>query len=460
MKHFKLTINIGNKPVILAQNMHFLIRFLAFFALFLAPFQAFSAENDGKTNLKNLELEIQSGQAKTQALKKNAAQIQAERNLLNKQIKVAAKQIQQSEAHLSSAEKKLQTLSKDEEYLQNQYVKRKKILATLLSALLKLEKNPPPALLTKPDDASNALRSAIILGKIVPEVKNQSDVIAADLATLNQVRSDLTSQQDQLVSNTQELRKQRNYIAQLLEQKTALSTKTQSEIQAEQQKMASLGQKAKNIRELFNKIEAQKKQELEQAAKQAEIREAKRLLELDRKQQQLAAAQKNANNQQISQIETSITQLKKPPVRQAHSLVAFNNLKNKLPFPAQGNLLHKFGEKDTQGRSTKGITISTRPFAQITSPASGTVLFANDFNNYGNLVIIDVGQNHNILLTGLGKIVVSPKQFIEAGDPIGIMPQTATNNASGTAPILYVEFRKSGNSIDSAPWWQTKLARN
>lgn len=449
-------MNIGHKTVILVQNMHFLIRFLAFFALFSVPFHAFSAENDGKTDLKNLELEIQSGQAKTQALKKNAAQIQAERNLLNKQIKVAAKQIQQSEAHLSSAEKKLEILSRDENSLQNQYITRKKILATLLSALLKLEKNPPPALLTKPDDASNALRSAIILGKIVPEVKSQTDVISRNLANLNQIRSDLTAQQDQLVSNTQELRKQRNYIAQLLEQKTALSTKTESEIQAEQQKMAALGQKAKNIRDLFNKIEAQKKQELEQAA----TRKAQRLFELERKQQQLAEAQKKADNQQIAQIQTSITQLKRPPARQAHKLAQFTSLKNKLPFPAQGNLLRKFGDKDSQGRNTKGITIATRPFAQITSPASGTILFANDFNNYGYLVIIDVGQNHSILLTGLGQIAVTPKQFIEAGDPIGIMPQSATNNAADGAPILYVEFRKSENSIDSSPWWQTKLARN
>ncbi|MBL1241155.1 MAG: peptidoglycan DD-metalloendopeptidase family protein [OCS116 cluster bacterium] len=440
--------------------MHLFIRFLAFFALFLMPFQAFSADNDGSVDLENLEIEIKSGQAKTQALQKNAAQIQAERDLLNKQIKVAAKQIQQSEAHLSSGEKNLETLAIDEDLLRTQYIKRKKILATLLSALLKLEKNPPPALLTKPEDASNALRSAIILGKIVPEVKNQTDIIAHDLANLSGIRNELTAQQNELLANTQELRKQRNYIAGLLEQKTALSSKTQAEIQAEQQKMAALGQKAKNIRDLFSRIEAQKKIEIELTAKKAAQREAKRQADLKTKQQQLAAAKQAANSQQITQIQNSITQLKKPPIRQARKLAAFNSFKNKLPYPAQGNLLHKFGEKDNQDRNTKGITISTRPFAQITSPASGTVLFADDFSNYGYLVIIDVGQDHRILLTGLGQIAVTTNQFIEMGDPIGIMPQNAINNPGNNAPILYVEFRKSENPINSSPWWQTKLAKN
>lgn len=441
-------------------KMRIFVPFLALFGLFLTPFYAFSADNDGTVDLENLESEIKTGQAKEQALKKSAEQISAERSQLSKQIKVAAKQIQQSEAHLSAGELKLANLAVNEQVLKAEYIRRKKTLATLLAALLKLEKNPPPALLSNPDDASNALRSAIILGKIVPEVKNQSDVIANDLNKLSVIREELTIQQNELIANTKELRKQRNLISQLLEQKQALSSKTQDEIRAEQQKMAALGQKAKNIRDLFNKIEAQKKIELELNAQRVAAVESKRVQDLAQKQTQLAAAQAASNSQEITQIQNSITELKKPPIRQARVLSNFNSFKNKLPYPAQGNLLHKYGEKDSQNRDTKGITIATRAFAQITTPASGTVLFADDFSNYGYLVIIDVGQKHNILLTGLGQIAVKPNQFVETGDPIGIMPANAINSNGNIAPILYVEFRRNENPIDSAPWWETKLARN
>ena len=443
------------------QKVSVFVPFGVVFTLIWTPFYAFSAENSNKNDLKQLEIAIESGKVKENSLKRTAAEINAERQILNKQIKIAAKQIQQSEAHLSSSEKKLKTLSVEENLLNQKYVKRKKILATLLSALLRLEKNPPPALLTKPDDASNALRSAIILGKIVPEVKKQSDIIGHDLANLKQIRMELTSQQNELIRNTQALRKQRNVIANLLEQKLTLSSKTQAEIKAEQQKMASLGQKAKNIRDLYRKLEQQKKIERALADKQALAREAERLREIAAQKKLLELAKKEQNNQSVKRIETNLTQLKKPPSRQKHALVSFANLKRKLPYPAQGHLLKKFGEKDTQGRRTKGLTISTRPFAQITSPATGTILFADYFSNYGHLVIIDVGNNYSILLTGLGKIAVLPKQFVEVGDPIGIMPKTAINLAQNNAnsPILYVEFRRSDKSIDSAAWWRAKLSR-
>ncbi|MCJ8324930.1 MAG: peptidoglycan DD-metalloendopeptidase family protein [Rhizobiales bacterium] len=435
-------------------------RFLAISGLILTPLLAFAAENDNNTDLKNLETAIQTGKVKQQQLKKTAAQIATERAELNQQIKIAAKQIQQSEAHLSSGEKKLIILSDEESQLKQQYNHRKNILSRLLSALLKLEKNPPPALLTKPDDASNALRSAIILGKIVTEVKGQTDIIAHNLKNLTEIRQELTAQQDELLSNTKELRKQRNYIAQLLDQKTALSTKTRDEIAAEQQKMASLGQKAKNIRDLFDRIEKQKQLELAISARLAAEKETKRLRDLETKRLALTLAQQEKDAAQVAQIQTSITLLKKPPLRTAHKLTAFTKLKNKLPYPAQGNLLRKFGQNDNQGRATKGITIATRAFAQITSPAAGTILYARNFGDYGNLVIIDVGQTYKILLTGLGQIAVTANQFIETGDPIGIMPQNAVSGAGNGTPILYVEFRKIDDPIDSGPWWETKLSQN
>ena len=445
-----------------SQKSLLFVKISLFLALFLAPFSAFSAQNDQKTNLKNLENAIQSGKEKQQKLQKTATQIQAERNSLNQQIKVAAKQIQTSEAHLSSGEKKLSELEKDESRLRFQYDKRKASLATLLSALLKLEKNPPPALLTKPQDASNALRSAIILGKIVPEVKAQSDVIAIDLKKLNQIQAKLTTQQDELMSNTKALRKQRNYISKLLDQKLTLSNKTQDEILDEKQKMASLGQKAKNIRDLFDKIETKKQQDKAQATKLAKQLEVKRLAAIEAHSLKLKQATAKQNSQEISQISNKINALKNRKPRVAHSIAPFKSLKRKLPFPAQGRLIRKFGEKNDQGIRAEGINISTRPFAQITSPTSGKIVFADRFKNYGHLIVIDVGSGYNIILSGLGDVVVQPNQFVEQGDPVGLMPKTAafTEGSKPVAPILFVEFRKSGKSIDPTSWWNAKLARN
>ncbi|MGO4611680.1 hypothetical protein AB4142_35620, partial [Variovorax sp. 2RAF20] len=45
-------------------------------------------------------------------------------------------------------------------------------------------RNPPPALLVSPDDALASVRSAILLGAVVPGIRNETEKLAADLAGL------------------------------------------------------------------------------------------------------------------------------------------------------------------------------------------------------------------------------------------------------------------------------------
>nr|CAG4635620.1 EOG090X0ACU [Artemia franciscana] len=295
--------------------------------------------NTQSNDLKQLENAINQGQQKANALKKTAAQIKAERAELSKQIKVAAKQIQTSEAHLSAGEKKIADLNIDLQKTQAEYNQQKEKLTKLLSALLRLQKDPPPALLTNPKDASDALRSAIILGKIVPEVKDQSDIIAHNLTNLTNIKAELNEQQAQLQSNTAALIKQRDYIEGLLQQKQALSSKTDAEIQAENEKMAALSLKAKNIRDLFDKIEKQKQLDAQRALEAEKRREELRQQSIREEQARLAAAQKAQNQTQVESIENNIAELKRPPKRDKHALKPFDSLKNSLPFPAQVGVL-------------------------------------------------------------------------------------------------------------------------
>jgi septal ring factor EnvC (AmiA/AmiB activator) len=55
------------------------------------------------------------------------------------------------------------------------------------------------------------------------------------------------------------------------------------------------------------------------------------------------------------------------------------------------------------------------------------------------------------------RITAELGQFVVTGEPVAVMgngPQTASAVTLGSSqPILHVEFRKDGNSIDSAPWW-------
>ena len=55
------------------------------------------------------------------------------------------------------------------------------MLAEVLGALQRMGLNPPPALLVKPEDALSSVRSAILLGAVVPELRSQTEALLADL---------------------------------------------------------------------------------------------------------------------------------------------------------------------------------------------------------------------------------------------------------------------------------------
>lgn len=130
-----------------------------------------------------------------------------------------------------------------------------------------------------------------------------------------------------------------------------------------------------------------------------------------------------------------------------------------LPLPAGGAVLKAFGTDDGYGGQEKGMSLTTRVEAQVASPSDGWVVYAGPFRSYGQLLIINAGGGYHILLAGMDKITVELGQFVLSGEPVAVMgrgPQLVSSASLGTAqPILYVEFRKDGNSIDPTPWWAT-----
>ena len=138
----------------------------------------------------------------------------------------------------------------------------------------------------------------------------------------------------------------------------------------------------------------------------------------------------------------------------------FASVRGQLNFPARGDVFRPFGAPDGYGKKTKGLALRTRVEAQVTSPIDGWVVYAGPFRRYGQLLIIDAGDGYHVLLAGMEKTHVSAGQFVLNGEPVGIMGAEAKPSAAigrikeRSKPVLYVEFRKDGQSIDPQPWWQ------
>jgi septal ring factor EnvC (AmiA/AmiB activator) len=137
--------------------------------------------------------------------------------------------------------------------------------------------------------------------------------------------------------------------------------------------------------------------------------------------------------------------------------IPFVQAKGQLPLPAQGRRVFAFGDKTQYGTQSKGLVIQTRHGGQVVSPADGWIVYAGEFRTYGKLLIVNAGGGYHILLAGLSQIDVQFGQFVLTGEAVGVMgsavksPQVA--KAQDNGPVLYIEFRKDGRSIDPDPWW-------
>jgi septal ring factor EnvC (AmiA/AmiB activator) len=137
--------------------------------------------------------------------------------------------------------------------------------------------------------------------------------------------------------------------------------------------------------------------------------------------------------------------------------VAFASAKGLFKLPVNGSKIRDFGSSDGSGGVEKGISLATRPGAQVTTPCDGWVVYAGPFRSYGQLLILNAGGGYHVLIAGMERISVSIGQFVLTGEPVATMGTTSQVAsifaANASLPVLYIEFRKDGTPIDPGPWW-------
>ena len=122
-----------------------------------------------------------------------------------------------------------------------------------------------------------------------------------------------------------------------------------------------------------------------------------------------------------------------------------------LPWPAPGRVLRPFGRQPTSRFGTaivrNGMEIGAVEGQPVRSIHEGTVAFADKFEGYGNLVIVDHGSRAYSLYGYLGSIGASRGQRVDQAAVLG----TSGLDPSGN-PSLYFELRVDGAAVDPLQW--------
>lgn len=361
---------------------------------------------------------------------------------LNRELIDASSKSRKLEVRIDRTSFRMQKLEQQNEDLRLSLRGRRRLLSEVLAALQRMGRKPPPALLVRPEDALSSVRSAILLGAVVPEIRSETNILITELKELKRITNEINSQRESLHADLNRQAEEEERLTLLLAEKQKRTKSARTDLAKESAKVAQLAANATSLNRLIEQLET----EISSARKAAEFARLAEDKLHQEEQERIASAR-----QDIEKPDFSDTNRIKPAMK-------FASAKGLLPKPVNGVEMVPFGEVDSFGIVSNGVSIATRINARIVSPADGWVIYSGPFRSYGQLLILNAGSGYHIVLAGMKNTYVALGQFVLAGEPIGIMgaQRLASVDATipgSTRPILYVEFRKDKKSIDPAPWW-------
>jgi septal ring factor EnvC (AmiA/AmiB activator) len=367
-----------------------------------------------------------------QKLKADIATIGQDRSKLNQQLIDIAAQVRGVETRIGDAEARLRPLDSREQQIRSSLDSRRSEIVEVLAALQRAGRRTPPALLVRPEDALQSLRTAMLLGSVVPELRGRAEKLAADLGELVALRKNIATERDALALDRDKLKDDQIRLAALVDERQRKQSTIEKDMETEGARAITLSRQVDSLQGLIAKME----QDLKSAAKAAATASL-----------QGAPAAPNGK--------PNVGALKDPA--RLSPAIAFASAKGLLAFPVNGTRIRDFGGSDGAGGVQKGISLAARAGAQVTTPCDGWVVYAGPFRSYGQLLILNAGGGYHVLIAGMERISVNIGQFVLTGEPVATMgsaSQVASILAtSASQPVLYVEFRKDGTPIDPGPWW-------
>jgi len=146
-----------------------------------------------------------------------------------------------------------------------------------------------------------------------------------------------------------------------------------------------------------------------------------------------------------------LTQLLAQLMREKHTgNQAFGDYRGKLAWPIKGTFKSRFGQQKSSSSDMHwtGVSVAAQTGTQIRAIFSGTVVFADWFDRYGWLTIIDHGNNYMSLYAHAEGLYKKNGEHVTQGEVIAIVGDSGET----LEPNLYFEIRDNGNPVDPALW--------
>jgi septal ring factor EnvC (AmiA/AmiB activator) len=127
--------------------------------------------------------------------------------------------------------------------------------------------------------------------------------------------------------------------------------------------------------------------------------------------------------------------------------------RGQLPWPLEGKVITAFGFERHPDFQTmvmnKGLEISPgKDKSLILSVHTGKVVYADYFQGYGNLLIVDHGMTYYSLYGHCAEFLVAIGDMVRAGQPVAMVGDTGSLKGE----CLYFEIRYKTKALDPLQW--------
>jgi septal ring factor EnvC (AmiA/AmiB activator) len=168
-----------------------------------------------------------------QKLKAEIAAIGQDRSKLNAQLIDIATQVRNVETRIAEAEARLPPLDARDQQIRGSLDSRRAEIVEVLAALQRAGRRTPPALLVRPEDALESLRTALLLGSVVPELRARAAGLTADLTELVTLRKAIAAERDHLAADRDKLRDDQTRLAALVDERQRRQSSIEKDIETE-----------------------------------------------------------------------------------------------------------------------------------------------------------------------------------------------------------------------------------
>ena len=189
-----------------------------------------------------------------------------------------------------------------------------------------------------------------------------------------------------------------------------------------------------------------KRQEFE--AQEAENRALVQQIQKNREKYEQALEEQK---ERARQLQTLMDRLASQEIVLPFRFVPFYEKKGKLPWPLSGKVITRFGIEPYLNTRTMNNGIEIAPPKDnivVRAIHPGKVVYADYFQGYGNLLIIDHGMNYYSLYGHCDEFMVSKGDFVREEQPIAV--------AGDLGPLkgvcLYLEIRYKARPLDPLQW--------